>query len=179
MTKTKTMEKLLAVEKRLAAFAKKLLAEGKEFQPMMEIEDEDGEKHALVLIDLFIPEMWDQKRLILQNVLKRFKAVSYVLASEAWMLGVDHNTIKFDNEGKPVLEQPISKDERRKSILVINGENKQGELIFSTRIINEDTTPRTLQEPPHVFQTFDSFEDEGRLMGEHTGLLEPEKRTLN
>lgn len=174
-----TMEDLTKGEGRIARFAKRTIEEGKEFHPMMEVTDSKGNITVLILLGIFDPDMRDQKRCLLKDILKKHDAVSYLIASEAWSLELHHDafkTLRTSDNGTPILERPIRDDDRRKSILIVHGENTNGDMVFSVRDIDENTDPRTLSEP-RVAQKFTRYSPD-RLVGEHVGLLEEERGTL-
>ena len=165
-----TMQDLIKSEARMARFAKSRIDEGEEFQPMLEITSSDGSIMVIVLIGIFDIEMRPNKRGTIKAILRQHDAVSYVLASEAWMIGMDKDKIQMDEQGQPILERPIREDDRRKSVLTITGENLNGDMVFSARTINEKP-PRSLPDKPDIFQTH-TKSDPDRMQGDNMGLLE-------
>jgi hypothetical protein len=141
-------------------------------------ESKDGKKEVLAIsvCELFAPKYTDLKPHALKALFRRLDAECYALASEAWMLELPvskEQPVEAQLE-EPELAVPVREDDRRISVLLLNGETTAGDQLFGTWRITEEAERKLDLANARALEFFNKQNDDARIRlgGRLTGLLD-------
>lgn len=137
---------------------------------VMGIFTKGGERGLAMVSEVFTEKMREHAPEALRHLLVQADAQAYVLMSESWMLPQSAmEALKAQTKGGEFeLERPISQDDRRISIVSLNGESLEGDVLFAAFRIDE-ANGRAIdlakEETFFVGRATDKTSAKGRLAG--------------
>lgn len=180
---TQTQSMMVREAQKMAKFASDICPE-EEFCPLLLWSNEairaTKMNGAVMSVQpLFAPGMERFRGPGLARILREQEADFYLLGSEAWTLPQEATRAIAESQGKLSpesikdleLERPIREDDRRISVLMINGESREGDVLMAVFRIDEGNGRAVDLEKPEIFYIERKSKDVGSG-GSLSGLLD-------